>query len=102
MYAVIASGGKQTRVTEGQVVNLELLKAGDDGVVSLTPVLVVDGDTVLSTSAELAGATVSGKVVGQVAGPKIHGFKYSPKARTRRAWGHRQKYSQVEIISITR
>jgi large subunit ribosomal protein L21 len=102
MYAVIASGGKQTRVSEGEVVELELLKSDAEGVVSLTPVLVVDGDTVLSTPSQLATATVSGKVLGTVKGPKINGFTYSPKARTRRAFGHRQQYARVEITSITR
>ena len=102
MYAVIASGGKQTRVSEGEVVELELLTSDADGVVSLTPVLVVDGDTVLSTPSQLATATVSGKVLGTVKGPKINGFTYKDKTNQRRRFGHRQHYSEIEIVSISK
>ena len=100
MYAVIKTGGKQYRVTEGDRVEVELL-GQDDGDVSFAPILVVDGaETVTGTA--LAGASVSGRVVGQAAGPKITGFTYQPKARARRRWGHRQHYSVVEITGITR
>ena len=53
MYAVIASGGKQTRVAEGEQVHVELLDAEQGGEVSLRPVLLVDGDSILATPAEL-------------------------------------------------
>jgi large subunit ribosomal protein L21 len=101
MYAVIKAGGKQTRVAEGERVQLEHLgvAVGDD--VALTPVLLVDGDTVLSTPDELAGASVAGRVVGEAKGPKITGFKYKHKTRSRRRWGHRQGYDVVEITGIT-
>ncbi len=69
--------------------------------VELDPVLVVDDDRVLATPAELAGAVVSARVVGQELGPKIRGFTYQAKARRRRRWGHRQHYATVEILSIT-
>ncbi|MDG0978044.1 bL21 family ribosomal protein, partial [Ilumatobacter sp.] len=62
MYAVIASGGKQEKVAEGQRVQLELLGADEGSDVSLTPVMLVDGDTVLATADELAGASVTGKI----------------------------------------
>ena len=84
MYAVIASGGKQEKVAEGQQVALELL-AGEEGTeVSLTPVLVVDGDTVLATAEALSKASVTGKIVGTTKGPKIKGFTYKAKANQRR------------------
>ena len=100
MYAVIASGGKQERVAEGQQVHLELLGAEQGSDVQLTPVLLVDGDSVLSTPAELEGATVTAKVVGWAKGPKIDGFTYKRRTNQRRRYGHRQKYSVVEITSI--
>ena len=102
MYAVIASGGKQTRVAEGQQVELELLGVEDGSEVSLTPVLVVDGDSVLATPSELAGASVTGRVVGTSKGPKIDGFTYKRRTNQRRRYGHRQKYSVVEITSIAK
>jgi large subunit ribosomal protein L21 len=100
MYAVIASGGKQERVAEGQQVHLELLGADQGSEVQLTPVLLVDGDSVLATPADLAGATVTAKVVGTAKGPKIDGFTYKRRTNQRRRYGHRQHYSVVEITSI--
>ncbi|HEY3485453.1 MAG TPA: 50S ribosomal protein L21 [Ilumatobacteraceae bacterium] len=102
MYAVIASGGKQEKVAEGQRVELELLD-GDEGTeVNLTPVLVVDGDTVLATADELAAASVTGTIVGTSKGPKINGFTYKRRTNQRRRYGHRQKYTVVEITSISK
>jgi large subunit ribosomal protein L21 len=98
MYAVIASGGKQTRVAEGEQIHVELLDAEQGSDVSLTPVLVVDGDTVLATPSQLSGASVTGKVVGWALGPKIDGFTY--KTNQRRRYGHRQRYTVVEITKI--
>ena len=100
MYAVIASGGKQEKVTEGQRVSLELLDGDEGSDVSLTPVLVVDGETVLAGADALKGASVTGKIVGAAKGPKINGFTYKSKANERRRYGHRQKYTVVEITSI--
>ena len=100
MYAVIATGGKQEKVAEGQTVAVELLGADDGAEVSFTPVLVVDGDTVLATPTQLEGATVSGRVVGTTKGPKIDGFTYKRRTNQRRRYGHRQKYTTVEITKI--
>jgi len=100
MYAVIQTGGKQYRVEQGQRLDVERL--GDLDEVTLTPVLVVDGDTVLATPAQLAGASVTARVVGEAKGPKITGFTYKSKANERRRWGHRQKYATIEITGITK
>jgi large subunit ribosomal protein L21 len=102
MYAVIASGGKQERVSEGQQVELELLTGEVGSEVSLRPVLVVDGDDVLAGQTALEGASVTGKIVGNIKGVKINGFTYKPKSNNRRRYGHRQKYTVVEIMSIKR
>lgn len=100
MYAVIASGGKQTRVAEGEQIHVELLDAEPGSSVKLTPVLLVDGSTVLATPDQLKGATVTAKVVGWAKGPKIDGFTYKRRTNQRRRFGHRQKYHVVEITSI--
>jgi large subunit ribosomal protein L21 len=102
MYAVIKSGGKQERVEEGQVVAVERLRTPEGEEVSLQPVLLVDGDTVLAGAAALAGATVTARVVGETKGPKIRGFTYKNKTRSRRSWGHRQRYTTIEITGISR
>lgn len=101
MYAVIASGGKQEKVAEGQQVRLELLGAEEGSDVSLTPVMVVDGDTVLATPDELAKASVTGKIIGRVKGDKINGFTFKKRTNQHRKYGHRQQYHLVEITSIT-
>jgi len=102
MYAVIATGGKQERVAEGQQLQVELLGAEDGADVSFTPILLVDGESVLATPAELAGATVTGRVLGTAKGVKVDGFTYKRRTNQRKRWGHRQKYSVVEITSIAR
>ena len=101
MYAVIKTGGKQERVEEGQTLSVELLKAAAGEEISFQPVLVVEGDRVLSTAEQLSGAKVSGRVVGEAKGPKIKGFTYKPKTRGRKAWGHRQHYTTIEITGIS-
>ena len=99
MYAVVATGGKQYRVTEGQVLDVEL--AGEVGSeVDLAVVMVVDGDTVLATPDQLKGSAVRAKVVGEAKGPKVVGFTYKNKTNQRRRFGHRQRYSTLEISSI--
>jgi len=100
MYAVIASGGKQEKVTEGQQVALELLDGDEGSEVSLTPVLLVDGDVVIAGADALSGASVTGTIVGSTKGPKINGFTYKRRTNQRRRYGHRQKYTVVEINSI--
>ena len=99
MYAVIKSGGKQYRVEEGEQLTVELLAAA--GEVELSPVLVVDGDRVLATPEELEAARVSARVVEEAKGPKVTGFTYKPKTNNRKRWGHRQRYSLIEITGIT-
>jgi large subunit ribosomal protein L21 len=101
MYAVIATGGKQQRVAEGQRVNVELLGNEDGTEVSFTPILVVDGESVRATPAELTSAKVTATVIGTAKGPKINGFTYKSKANERKRWGHRQKYSTIEINKIS-
>jgi large subunit ribosomal protein L21 len=101
MYAVIKSGGKQARVAEGQRLDVEKLGAPVGSDVTLTPVLLVDGENVLSTPDELAGVAVTARVVAESKGPKITGFKYKNKSRSRVRWGHRQKYDTIEITGIS-
>ena len=101
MYAVIATGGKQERVAEGQRVNVELLGLDEGADVTFAPVLVVDGDRVLATPAQLEGAQVTAKVIGEAAGPKINGFTYKRRTNQRRRFGHRQHYTTIEILKIS-
>ena len=101
MYAVIKTGGKQYRVEEGQRLNVERLN-DDSEDLSLTPVMVVDGDTVLAGPKALGKAKVTAKVVGESKGPKITGYTYKNKSNNRRRYGHRQSFSTIEIVGISR
>ena len=100
MYAVIRSGGKQYKVEAGERLEVELVGAEDGAEIELETIMVVDGDTVLATPAQLEGAVVKAKVVGAAKGPKIDGFIYKPKSNNRRRYGHRQHYSVLEITAI--
>ena len=102
VYAVIKTGGKQERVEQGQRLNVELLDAADGEEVSFAPLLLVDSETVLATPAELSGAKVTARVVGEEKGPKVRGFVYKSKTRQRRTWGHRQRYNVIEVTAISR
>jgi len=102
MYAVIKTGGKQEKVEAGQILNVEKLGKAVGDEVTLTPVLLVDGDMVLATPGQLSGATVIAKVVGEAKGPKITGFTYKNKSNQRKRWGHRQHYDAIEITGISK
>ena len=99
MYAVIHTGGKQYRVAEGDRLDVERLD-GDE--VTLRPVMLVDGETVLATPTALGAAAVTARIVGEAKGPKIKGFTYKNKSNERTHWGHRQHYSTIEITGITK
>src|ERR1700722_3740563 len=101
MYAVIKSGGKQERGAEGQSLRAELLGQPVGTEISLEPLLVVDGATVLATPAQLSGASVTATVVGEEKGPKINAMTYKNKSNQRRRGGHRQHYATLEITAIT-
>jgi large subunit ribosomal protein L21 len=101
VYAVIKTGGKQSRVAEGETLEVELLGQDDGAEVTFTPILLVDGENVTAAPGDLAGATVTARVVGTTKGPKIRGFTYKNKTNQRKRWGHRQKYTTIEITGIT-
>ena len=99
MYAIIRAGGKQAKVAEGDVIDIERIKNSDD--VSFTPLLIVGDDgSVISDKKALSKASVTAKVIGESKGPKIDIFKYKNKTGYRRRQGHRQKYTTIEVTGI--
>lgn len=99
MYAIIRAGGKQAKVSEGDVVDVERVKT--DGDVTFVPLLIVQKDgTVISDRHKLAKATVTAEILGESSGPKVDIFKYKAKTGYRRRAGHRQKYTQLQIKKI--
>jgi large subunit ribosomal protein L21 len=99
MYAVIKTGGKQYRVAEGQRLDVERV-APSEAELNFEPLLLVDGDSVTAGTGALSGATVTARVVGDALGPKVVGFRYKNKSTQRRHWGHRQRYTTIEITGI--
>ena len=100
MYAIIATGGKQYRVSEGDVIYIEKIDAQVDSTVSFDVLLMGnDGDVKIDTPV-VEGVKVEGKVVGQIRGEKIVVYKYKSKKNYRRKQGHRQPYTKVEITKI--
>ena len=100
MYAIIATGGKQYRVSEGDVIYIEKIDAQVDSTVSFDVLLMGnDGDVKIGTPV-VKGVKVEGKVVGQIRGEKIVVYKYKSKKNYRRKQGHRQPYTKVEITKI--
>jgi len=99
-YAVIKTGGKQYKVTEGQVIEVELLESKDSSFVFEEVLLVVDGDKVEVGTPTVSGMKVYADVIADVKGDKIEVFKYKSKSRYRKHTGHRQKYTQVKITGI--
>ena len=100
MYAIIATGGKQYRVSEGDVLYIEKIDAEVDSTVSFDVLLLGnEGDVKVGTPV-VEGVKVEGKVVGQIRGEKIIVFKYKAKKNYRRKQGHRQPYTKVEITKI--
>ena len=100
MYAIIRTGGKQTKVQSGDVIDIERVKTDDDKL-TFDPLLVVDDDgNAVSDRTALAKASVTAKVLGESDGPKIDIFKYKNKSGYRRRQGHRQKYTRIEITGI--
>lgn len=100
MYAIIRAGGKQSKVREGEVIEVERLKDAGDEVV-FTPLLVVDVDgNAISDREQLHAIKVRARIVGGTLGPKIDIFKYKNKSGYRRRQGHRQKYTTLEITAI--
>ena len=100
MYAIVKTGGKQYKVAVGDVVEVEKVVGAPGAPVDLPALLVVDGTTVTSDAAALAGVTVSGEVVAQTKGPKIRILKYKSKSGYKKRIGHRQQLTQVKVTGI--
>lgn len=100
MYAIIATGGKQYKVSEGDVIYIEKLDAENGNEVTFDQVLAVGGDTLTVGSPLVEGSTVTGKVLDQVKGKKVIVYHYKRKSGYHRKNGHRQAYTKVQIDKI--
>ena len=99
MYAIIATGGKQYKVAEGDVIKVEKLNAEAGNTVTFDQVIAVS-DGALKVGEEVAKATVSATVMEQGRGKKVIVYKYKRKTGYHKKNGHRQAYTQVKIDKI--
>ena len=99
MYAIIATCGKQYKVSEGDVLKVEKLNAATGDTVTFDQVVAVS-DNGLKVGADVANATVSATVVGEGKGKKVIVYKYKRKTGYHKKNGHRQPYTQVKIEKI--
>ena len=99
MYAIIATGGKQYKVSEGDVLKVEKLNAAEGDSVTFDQVIAVSDDT-LKVGADVANATVAATVMEQGRGKKVIVYKYKRKTGYHKKNGHRQAYTQVKIDKI--
>ena len=101
MFAIVEIGGKQYKVSPGDKLKVEKLETAEGGSVNFDKVLLTaDGEKIAIGSPYVSGATVEGKVVRQGRNKKIIVFKYSSKTRYRKKKGHRQYFTEVEIVKV--
>jgi len=100
VYAIVRCGGRQEKVALDDVVTVDKLDGKAGSSITLTALLVVDGDRVISDPAEVGRYQVTADIVGDTAGPKINMIQYRNKTGYRRRLGHRQKYTQLRITGI--
>lgn len=100
VYAIVKAGGRQEKVSVGDVVVVDRLagEVGDE--IDLVPLMLVDGDTVTTAAADLAKSSVTAEILGEKKGPKINILKFKNKTGYRRRQGHRAKLTAVKITAI--
>lgn len=100
MYAIIATGGKQYKVAEGDVIKVEKLGLEAGAAVSFDQVLVVNNGSLVAGNPTVAGASVSATVVEEGKGKKVIVYRYKRKTGYHKKNGHRQAYTKVKIEKI--
>ena len=100
MYAIVRAGGRQEKVSVGDVLIIDKVggQAGDS--IDLTPLLLVDGSTVTSDADKLSKVSVKAEVVKAAKGPKITIMKFKNKTGYRKRQGHRQHSTQIKVTAI--
>ena len=100
MYAIIATGGKQYKVSEGDVINVEKLSGEAGATVKFDDVLAVNKDGQLVVGSSVSGASVTATVVKQAKAKKVVVYRYKRKTGYHKKNGHRQQFTQVKIEKI--
>ena len=100
VYAIVRAGGRQEKVSVGDVIVVDRLSGEPGTTVQLRPLMLVDGDQITATTGALAGVTVTAEIVAPAKGPKIKILKFKNKTGYRRRQGHRQKLTRLKVTGI--
>ncbi|ARD41516.1 MULTISPECIES: 50S ribosomal protein L21 [Actinomyces] len=100
VYAIVKAGGRQEKVSVGDVVVVDKLAGEIGDEVTLAPVMLVDGDKVTASAADLATSSVKAEIVGDEKGPKINILKFKNKTGFRKRQGHRAQLTAVKVTAI--
>jgi large subunit ribosomal protein L21 len=100
VYAIVRAGGRQEKVSVGDVIVVDRLSGEPGTTVQLRPLMLVDGDQVTATSGALAGVTVTAEIVAAAKGPKIRILKFKNKTGYKKRQGHRQKLTRIKVTGI--
>ena len=100
VYAIVKAGGRQEKVSVGDVVVVDKLAGEIGDEVSLAPVMLVDGDKVTTGAAALSKSSVKAEIIGDEKGPKINILKFKNKTGFRKRQGHRAQLTAVKVTAI--
>ena len=100
VYAIVRAGGRQEKVSVGDVIVVDRLSGEPGTTVQLRPLMLVDGDQVTATTGALAGVTVTAEIVAPAKGPKIKILKFKNKTGYKKRQGHRQKLTRIKVTGI--
>lgn len=101
VYAIVRAGGRQEKVSVGDLVTLDRVAGGAGSTIELPALLLVDGDKITSDAQTLASVKVTAEIVENLRGPKISIQKFKNKTGYKKRQGHRQKYTQVKVTDIS-
>jgi len=102
VYAIVRAGGRQEKVSVGDVLTVDKIAGEPGAAVELRPLLLVDGATVTSDAAALSRVTVTAEIVEPAKGPKIRIIKFKNKTGYRKRQGHRQPLTRIKVTGISK
>lgn len=102
MYAIVKTGGKQYKVTEGDLVEVEKVDGAPGAQIALPALLLVDGTEVTTDADALAKVSVTGEIVEHTKGPKIRIHKFKNKTGYHKRQGHRQRLTVLKVTGLSK
>ena len=100
MYAIVRAGGRQEKVSVGDVIVVDKLTGAPGDTIQLRPIMLVDGDQVTATTKALSGVSVTAEIVRPEKGPKIKILKFKNKTGYKKRQGHRAQLTRIKVTGI--